>query len=58
MSLSYGVGLVYRHTVLVVKGAELNNDVEADALVKLSVRIADGSLQIFVVTAQLANECL
>ena len=45
MSLSYCVGLVYRHPVLVVRGVELSNDVEADALVKLSVRIADGSLQ-------------
>ena len=57
MSLSYCVGLVYRHTVLVVRGVELSNDVEADALVKLSVRIADGSLQIFAMIAQLANEC-
>ena len=36
MSLSYCVGLVYRHPVLVVRGVELSNDVEADALVKLS----------------------
>ena len=45
MSLSYCVGLIYRHPVLVVMGVELSNDVEADALVKLSARIADGSLQ-------------
>ena len=38
MSLSYCVGLVYRHTVLVVRGVELSNDVETDALVKLSVK--------------------
>ena len=46
MSLSYCVGLVCRHPVLVVRGVELSNDVEADALVKLSVRIADGSLHL------------
>ena len=44
MSLSYCVGLVYRHPVLVERGVELSSDVEADALVQLSVRIADGSL--------------
>ena len=48
MSLSYCVGLIYRHPVLVVRGVELSNDVKADALVKLSVRIADGSLQLYV----------
>ena len=48
MSLSYCVGLVYRHPVLVVRGVELSNDVEADALVKLSARIADGSLHIHI----------
>ena len=36
--------LVYRHPVLVVRGVELSNDIEADALVKLSVRIEDRSL--------------
>ena len=41
MSLSYCVGLVYRHTVLFVRGVELSNDVEADALVKLSVKRSD-----------------
>ena len=41
MSLSYCVGLVYRHTVLFVRGVELSNDVEADALVKLSVKCLD-----------------
>ena len=46
MSLSYCVGLVYRHPVLVVRGVELSNDVEADALVKLSVWITDGSLHL------------
>ena len=46
MSLSYCVGLIYRHPVLVVRGVELSNDVEADALVKLSARIADGSLHL------------
>ena len=40
MSLSYCVGLVYRHTVL-VRGIELSNDVEADVLVKLSVKHSD-----------------
>ena len=46
MSLSYCVGLVYRHPVLVVRGVELSNDVEADALVTLRVRIAVGLLHI------------
>ena len=41
MSLSYCVGLIYRHPVLVVRGVELSNDVEADALVKLSVKCLD-----------------
>ena len=40
MSLSYCVGLVYRHTVL-VRGVELSNDFEADALVKLSMKCSD-----------------
>ena len=50
MSLSYCVGLVYIHAVLVVRGVELSNDVEADALVKLSARIADGSLHMLYVS--------
>ena len=42
MSLSYCVGLVYSHAVLVVRGGgELSNNVEADALVKLSVKRSD-----------------
>ena len=40
MSLTYCVGLVYRRAVL-VRGAELSNDVEADAMVKLSVKRLD-----------------
>ena len=42
MSLSYCVGLVYRHAVLVVRGGgELSDDVEADALVKFSVKCSN-----------------
>ena len=41
LSLSYCVGLVYRHAVLVASGVELSNDFEADALVKLSVKSSD-----------------
>ena len=41
MSISYYVGLVYRHAVLVVRGVELSNDVEAEALVKLSEKCSD-----------------
>ena len=41
MSLSYCVDLVYIHTVLVVLGVELSNDVEADVLVNLSMKHSD-----------------
>ena len=41
MSLSYCVGLVYRHAVLVVRGFELSNDFETHILVKLSVKRSD-----------------
>ena len=57
MSLSYCVGVVYRHPVLVVRGVELSNDVEGDALVKLSVWIADGSLHIYIHTHTNMNLC-
>ena len=53
MPLSYCVGLVYRQPVFVVRGVELSNDVEGDALVKLSAQIVDGSLHKYTTLAEM-----
>ena len=39
--INWGYTIVHRHAVLAVRGVELSDDFEADALVKLSVKRSD-----------------